>query len=72
MVSFGAAWTLPSALVRVADRVVAALDGYVCALTLADGALRWEMTIPDLPQGSGPNTSGHRVVTNGEVIVIGS
>ncbi len=63
--------TGPSALVRVADVVIAAaLDGYVCALALADGALRWEMTIPDVPQGSGPNNPGHRVVTNGEVVVI--
>ena len=67
----GAVLTGPSALVRVADVVIAAaLDGYVCALALADGALRWEMTIPDVPQGSGPNNPGHRVVTNGEVVVI--
>lgn len=58
------------ALVQVADSIIAlALDGYLCALAVEDGAVRWEMLLPDATPIS-TSLAGLRVAANGDNVVI--
>lgn len=58
------------ALVRVKDSVIAAaLDGYLCALALDDGTVRWEARLPDVIPIGDPLV-GLRVAAHGDQVVV--
>src|SRR5260370_10476486 len=58
------------ALVRVADSIIAAaLDGYLCALALNDGTVRWEARLPDVIAIGDPLV-GLRVAAHGDQEVV--
>lgn len=58
------------ALARLADSVIAeAADGYVVALAIEDGAVRWETTLPDAPPIPGQQ-GGLRVAASRTQVVV--
>jgi outer membrane protein assembly factor BamB len=58
------------ALARVADSIIAAaLDGYLCALALTDGTVRWQVLLPDAIPDADPLV-GLRVAACSDQVVV--